>query len=141
LTGVGAALVFRLPLLVMMLSGFDRDSALRIDNAMWQTLIEVDNLYGPTAAIWVLSFAAPVGEELVFRGLLLRACLRHVSFPVANGLQALLFAAMHFDLAAMPFLFAFGLAAGWLARRSGGLLAPMVMHGVLNLVAGLLITA
>jgi membrane protease YdiL (CAAX protease family) len=41
----------------------------------------------------------------------------------------------------MPFLFAFGLAAGWLARRSGGLLAPMVMHGVLNLVAGLLITA
>jgi membrane protease YdiL (CAAX protease family) len=141
LTGVGAGLVFRLPLLAMMLSGFDRDAALRIDNAMWQTLIEVDNLYGAAAAIWVLSFAAPVGEELVFRGLLLRACLRHVSFPVANGLQALLFAAMHYDLAAAPFLFAFGLAAGWLARRSGGLLAPMVMHGTLNLVAGLLITA
>ena len=85
--------------------------------------------------------AAPVGEEFLFRGLLLRACLRHVSFPVANGLQALLFAAMHFDLGAMPFLFAFGLAAGWLARRSGGLLAPMVMHAALNLVAGLLIMA
>jgi membrane protease YdiL (CAAX protease family) len=141
LIGVAGALIFRLPLLAMVLSGFDRDAALRVDNAMWQMLIEVDDVYGPAAAIWILSFAAPVGEELLFRGLLLRACLRHVSFPVANGVQALLFAAIHFDLAALPFLFAFGLAAGWLARRTGGLLAPMVMHATMNLLAGLLITA
>jgi uncharacterized protein len=138
--GTAAALVFRLPMLLMVLSGFDLDAALRIDNAMWQQLTEVDELYGAAAALWILSAAAPVGEEFIFRGLLLRACLRHVSFPTANGLQALLFAAMHFDLSAMPFLFVFGLAAGWLARSSGGLLAPMVMHAVLNLVAGLLIT-
>lgn len=141
LVGVGVGLIFRLPFFFAMLLGFDREAASRIDNPMWQILIDVDNLYGAAAAIWVLSFAAPVGEELVFRGLLLRACLRHVSFPVANGLQALLFAAMHYDLAAFPFLFAFGLGAGWVARRSGGLLAPMVMHGVFNLVVGLLITA
>jgi len=125
----------------MMLAGFDRDAASRIDNPMWRILTDVDNLYGAAAAIWVLSFAAPVGEELVFRGLLLRSCLRHVSFFTANVLQALLFAAMHYDLAAFPYLFAFGLAAGWVARRSGGLLAPMVMHGVFNLVVGLLLTA
>ena len=141
LVGVAAALVFRLPFLAMMLAGFDRDAASRIDNPMWRILTDVDNLYGAAAAIWVLSFAAPVGEELVFRGLLLRSCLRHVSFFTANVLQAMLFAAMHYDLAAFPYLFAFGLAAGWVARRSGGLLAPMVMHGVFNLVVGLLLTA
>ena len=85
-------------MLLMMLSGFDLDAALRIDNAMWQQLTKVDELYGAAAALWILSAAAPVGEEFIFRGLLLRASLRHVSFPVANGLQALLFAAMHFDL-------------------------------------------
>ena len=141
LVGVAVALVFRLPFLAMMLAGFDRDVVSRIDNPMWRILTDVDNLYGAAAAIWVLSFAAPVGEELVFRGLLLRSCLRHVSFFTANVLQAMLFAAMHYDLAAFPYLFAFGLAAGWVARRSGGLLAPMVMHGVFNLVVGLLLTA
>jgi membrane protease YdiL (CAAX protease family) len=138
--GVAAGLVFRVPMLLTMVSGVDLDAALRVDNAMWQSLTEVDELYGAAAALWVLSVAAPVGEAFIFRGVLLRACLRHVSFPVANGVQALLFAAMHFDLSALPFLFAFGLAAGWLARVSGGLLAPMLMHSVLNLVAGLLIT-
>jgi len=140
LVGVAAGLVFRLPFFSALLLGFDRDAASRIDNPTWQILIDVDNLYGAAATIWVLSFAAPVGEELVFRGLLLRASLRHVSFFAANVLQALLFAAMHYDLAAFLFLFAFGLAAGWVARRSGGLLAPMIMHGVFNLLVALVIT-
>ena len=68
-------------------------------------LLEVDELYGPAAALWVLSLAAPVGEEFIFRGLLLRASMRHVSFPLANTVQASLFSAMHFDLAAAPYLF------------------------------------
>lgn len=139
LVGALGGLVLRVPLFGMMASGFDLDAALRVDNAMWQMLESVEQVFGPAAALWVLAVAAPVGEELLFRGLLLRASLRHISFPVANGLQALLFAAMHLDLAAMPFLFGFGLAAGWLARQSGGLLAPMVMHAVFNLVVGLLI--
>ena len=139
LVGVGGALVFRLPLFAMMASGVDLTSALRIDNEMWGMLETVDEMFGPAAALWVLAVAAPVGEELLFRGLLLRASLRHVSFPLANGLQALLFATIHLDLAATPFLFAFGFAAGWLARSSGGLLAPMIMHAVLNLIVGVLI--
>ena len=141
LVGVGAALVFRLPLFAMMASGVDLTSALSVDNAMWEMLETVDETFGPAAALWVLALAAPVGEELLFRGLLLRASLRHVSFPLANGVQALLFAAIHFDVAALPFLFAFGFAAGWVARSSGGLLAPMIMHAVMNLIVGLLIVS
>jgi membrane protease YdiL (CAAX protease family) len=33
--------------------------------------------------------------------------------------------------------FLFGLAAGWLAKRSEGLLAPMTMHATFNLTAAL----
>jgi hypothetical protein len=140
LIGAAVALVFRLPLVAFMLSGVDL-SRVPLDNFMLQLLREIHELYGPVAAIWVLSCAAPVGEEFIFRGLLLRATLRHVSFPAANTVQALLFSALHFDLAAAPYLFACGLAFGWLARRSGGLLAPMVAHAVFNLVAALLVTS
>jgi membrane protease YdiL (CAAX protease family) len=37
----------------------------------------------------------------------------------------------------MPLLFVFGLTAGWLAKRSEGLLAPMAMHSAFNLTAAL----
>jgi membrane protease YdiL (CAAX protease family) len=141
LVGCATALIARVPLFGVVLSGVDIDAALRIDNSMWATLSEVDALYGSAVAFWVLSMVAPVGEEFVFRGLLLRASLSHVSFPIANVAQALLFAVLHFEPAATPFLFGFGLVAGWLARRSGGLLAPMVMHAIFNLAVGLLIAA
>ncbi len=140
LIGAAVALVFRLPLVAFILSGVDL-SRLPLDNFTLQLLREIHELYGPVAAIWVLSCAAPVGEEFIFRGLLLRASLRHISFPAANTVQALLFSAIHFDLAAAPYLFACGLAFGWLARRSGGLLAPIVAHAVFNLVAALLVTS
>ncbi len=140
LIGAAVGLVFRLPMVPLLLAGVDL-SSVPLDNAMLQLLREVHELYGPAAAIWVLSVAAPVGEELIFRGLLLRASLRHISFPVANIAQALLFSAVHFDLSAAPYLFACGLAFGWLARQSGGLLAPIMAHAVFNLAAAWLVTS
>lgn len=141
LIGAAVALVFRLPLFALLLAGVDL-SGVPLDNAMLQLLREIQALYGPAAALWVLALAAPVTEEFIFRGLLLRASMRHVSFPLANTLQAALFSALHFDLAAAPYLFACGLAFGWLARHSGGLLAPMVAHAVFNLAAaGVLVTS
>jgi hypothetical protein len=137
LLGAGVAAAFRLPVLAMMLAGVDLSRTLPLDNALWQMLAEVDELYGAGATLWILAVAAPVGEEFLFRGVLLRAALRHVSFAAANAVQALLFAAVHFDLAAAPYLFACGLAFGWLARSSGGLLAPMIAHSIFNLILGL----
>jgi membrane protease YdiL (CAAX protease family) len=139
LIGTVVALCFRLPNIVM-LAGVDL-SRVPLDNAMLQLLREVHELLGPAAAIWVLALAAPVAEEFIFRGLLLRATMKHVSFPVANTVQAALFSALHFDLPAAPLLFVCGLAFGGLARYSGGLLAPMVAHAIFNLVAAVLVTS
>jgi membrane protease YdiL (CAAX protease family) len=141
LLGVAVGLLFRVPMLLLMFAGFDLSAALRLDDGLWQSLLGVDEVYGPAAALWIIVIAAPVGEEFLFRGLLLRAAQSHVSFPLANTVQAVLFAAVHQSLAAAPYLFACGLAFGWLARRSGGLLAPMIAHAVFNLVAGFLLVS
>ena len=53
--------------------------------------------------------------------------------------QSLAFISLHEEWQAMPFLFVFAMVAAWLARRSGGLLAPMVMHGVNNALVALAI--
>jgi membrane protease YdiL (CAAX protease family) len=137
--GIGAsiAVILRVPLLlsVLMASGESRLGG--VQQELWQLLEFIRDAYGPATAVWLVVLAAPVIEELMFRGVLLRAFAAHVSFGWANVIQALLFAAIHFDLRAAPMLFAVGLIAGYLARRSGGLLAPMILHFVFNLIAAL----
>jgi uncharacterized protein len=62
-----------------------------------------------------------------------------VSFALATLVQSLAFVLMHEEWQSMPFLFVFALLAGWLAKRSEGLLAPMAMHAFNNFGAGLAI--
>jgi membrane protease YdiL (CAAX protease family) len=42
---------------------------------------------------------------------------------------------MHEATQSLPYLFLLGLLAALLVRRTGGLLAPMVFHGINNAVA------
>jgi membrane protease YdiL (CAAX protease family) len=139
LVGVGAALLFRAPLLFVLLVAPNAQHSVQFDSDVWRSLEAVDERYGFAAAVWVLAVAAPVTEEFVFRGVLLRAFSGHLAFGTANALQAALFAGAHLDLAAAPYLFVLGLVAGWLARRSGGLVAPMLLHGTFNLIVALLL--
>jgi membrane protease YdiL (CAAX protease family) len=60
-----------------------------------------------------------------------------VTFWFAALVQAVAFVSLHEEWQSMPFLFLFALAAAWQVRRSQGLLAPMVMHCVNNLIATL----
>jgi membrane protease YdiL (CAAX protease family) len=60
-----------------------------------------------------------------------------VSIWVAALAQAAVFTLWHEEVAAYPYLFAFALAAAWLAWRSGGLLAPITLHVVNNFLAAL----
>ena len=74
-------------------------------------------------------------EEVIFRGVVLEGVARHVPFGWANAIQASLFALLHEELLLMPFYLLFGLIAGLLARRTGGLLAPIVLHVLNNAMA------
>lgn len=90
---------------------------------------------GPPALVLVVAVFVPILEETLFRGVLLQSFSNHIPFGWANTLQALLFGLAHFNLRLLPFFFLFGLTAGLLARRSGGLLASMILHGANNLLA------
>ncbi len=97
--------------------------------------------YGLAAFVGVVVVAAPLSEELLFREIGLRALSRYINFPVANLLQAAVFASMHQDPLRFVPLFALGALAGWLRLRSGGLLAPIMLHATNNAIAVVAIAA
>ncbi|MEM9383461.1 MAG: type II CAAX endopeptidase family protein [Pseudomonadota bacterium] len=90
---------------------------------------------GLLPSVALMGLVAPISEELLFRGVLLSAFARHLSFAFANLLQASLFALIHGELVLAPFFLGLGLVAGWTVKRSGGLRAAILLHMVNNLVA------
>lgn len=84
----------------------------------------------------------PVVEELMFRGALLRALLRHLGPPIAVLLNAGLFALVHLldpnALFGLPALVAVGIATAWLAARTGRIGPAIALHAGFNFVAVLL---
>ena len=78
--------------------------------------------------------AAPLAEEIFFRGLLLRALRRHMNAWWAVTVQALVFAAVHFQSLQFAGLFVFGLIAGGLAVHFNRLGPSWATHVAFNAV-------
>jgi membrane protease YdiL (CAAX protease family) len=83
---------------------------------------------------------APVVEELLFRGALLRGLLRRMTAPWAILLSAVIFAAVHVvgDPGAgyvFPGLLLLGLVSGYQALRTGNLARSMLLHIGFNLLS------
>ena len=79
---------------------------------------------------------APVCEELVFRGAVLRALLRWTPRHWgAIAMSAFLFALVHANPAQMPHAFLAGLLMGWLYYRTDSILPGIAIHWVNNSVA------
>ena len=58
-----------------------------------------------------------------------------------GDVQALVFAALHENVAQLPVFFVFGLMTAWLYRRSQGLAASLAFHAFNNAFAALAIVA
>lgn len=100
--------------------------------------------YAGDAAAWLrVSLTAavliPVGEELFFRGLLLRGFLGRYGRMNALLLTALLFAIVHLNPWGLLSIFLVGLFLGWLVLRTGSLWCACLAHGVYNLMAVLVL--
>ncbi len=83
----------------------------------------------------VLAVAAPVVEELFFRGLVLRGLLGVAPPPVAIVGSGLLFGLAHFEAVQFAGLAVFGVVLGVLAWRTGRLAPGMAAHAAFNAVA------
>ena len=82
----------------------------------------------------------PVVEELLFRGVLLSAAMRHMTPGAAAFMTAALFACVHLpDLGflwyALPNLLLLGLVLAWLRLKSGSLWPAVLAHAVNNALA------
>jgi hypothetical protein len=89
---------------------------------------------------FVICILAPVCEELVFRGAVLRSLLAwrpRLRWPMI-GVSALLFAAIHVNPAQMPHAFIIGLLLGWLYERTRSVAPGIAFHWANNTVAYLL---
>jgi uncharacterized protein len=100
-----------------------------------QVIIALQHYYGPFIAFGIVALIVPFYEEMIFRGIILSACEKHLNFLWANAIQALLFTAVHYDWSFFIFYFSFGLLAGILRNRSMGLASSIIFHGINNAIA------
>jgi membrane protease YdiL (CAAX protease family) len=81
--------------------------------------------------------AAPVLEEVLYRGLLQDAIRRATGRPwISITVTSLVFMMMHASIAdwhALPPLFVLSLGLGWAYERTGRLATPIIMHAGFNL--------
>ncbi|MEO6025421.1 MAG: type II CAAX endopeptidase family protein [Candidatus Binatia bacterium] len=95
---------------------------------------------GADSALLWLAFVvlAPLAEEVVFRGFLLRGLAASCRAGTAIAVTALAFAALHlgqYGALDLGFLTAFGAALAVARLCTGSLLVPITMHATMNLVA------
>jgi len=76
--------------------------------------------------------AAPLCEEIVFRGYLYPVMKKFGGMTVAAGCSALIFAAAHGNLTALLPLFIFGIVLVFLYEKTGSLWAPIATHFCFN---------
>jgi membrane protease YdiL (CAAX protease family) len=114
-------------------------------NARWfpptpESLALYAELVPHDAASFVLGFlgivvAAPLAEELVFRGLVLNVFAQHLGLPLALTLSALLFGASHMAPSMILPITFLGIVLGVVVWSTGSLTAAWLGHGLFNLAA------
>ena len=102
--------------------------------------IEYPNTFSIYLLLFSVMFIAPLIEEVVFRGFLLKGFSK--TFMGAEGavaLTSLLWAVMHlqYEFAYVAVIFMIGLVFGYARIKTGSLFVPMTMHMVMNGIASL----
>ncbi len=106
----------------------------------YEELVEMAGLGTDLWAILASVIIAPVGEEILCRGITFHYAQkavadmqnRRAAFWIANGMQALMFGIIHGNLIQGTYAFALGLGLGWLRWRYRSLYPSMLAHFVVN---------
>jgi uncharacterized protein len=103
-------------------------------NPLLQIVLEEGDPIALALFFFTASIAAPVFEELFFRGFLLPSLTRYLPVWGAIGLSALIFATAHLSLSEVLPLTVLGTVLGFVYTRSRGLLSSMLLHSLWNSV-------
>lgn len=101
-------------------------------NPLLQTVLEEQDGVALLVFFVTAAIAAPLFEEVLFRGFLLPSLTRYLSTGGAIALSAFIFAAAHLSLSEVLPLTLLGTILGFVYTRSRNLLSPMVLHSAWN---------
>lgn len=101
-------------------------------NPLLQIVLESRDSIALSIFFLTAGVAAPVFEEILFRGFLLPSLTRYMSVWSAIAVSGLLFAIAHFSLSEILPLAALGIVLGIVYTRSRNLLAPILLHSIWN---------
>ena len=98
---------------------------------------EFGTIMGTPWGYLVIGLLAPLSEEIVLRGAILKELLKSekLSTWTAIAISALFFALVHMNPAQMPHAFLIGLLLGWMYYRTGSILPGVAYHWANNSVA------
>ena len=98
---------------------------------------EFEMLLGNRWGYLTIGLLAPLSEEIVMRGAILKELLKSTKLTpwAAIAISALLFSLIHMNPVQMPHAFVIGLLLGWMYWRTGSILPGVAYHWVNNSVA------
>jgi len=119
-----------------------------LNGSSQEVVRQFENANGIEVPLFALGVVllAPLAEELLFRGALLRALLRRTTPERAVFGSALVFALVHVlgdpeTYYYVPAFLLLGLVSGWRATKTGNLSQSIMLHVGFNLLASILIVA
>ncbi|MEA5465513.1 CPBP family intramembrane glutamic endopeptidase [Leptothoe sp. PORK10 BA2] len=102
------------------------------NNPLLQTVLQESDVVALLLFFLTAAVAAPVFEEILFRGFLLPSLTRYMPVWGAILLSSFIFASAHLSLSEVIPLTLLGAILAWVYTRSRNLLAPMLIHSLWN---------
>jgi uncharacterized protein len=107
-------------------------------NPILSLALQAQDLVALAIFFFTASIAAPVFEEIMFRGFLLPSLTRYLPVWAAVGASSLVFAVAHLSLSEVLPLTVLGMVLGFVYARSRNLLSSILLHSLWN--SGTLLT-
>jgi membrane protease YdiL (CAAX protease family) len=131
--GIGVGLFLQIPMMVIV--GIVMQAVLGDFEPSGRALALVDGIDGPLDVIVLVlavAVAAPIVEELFYRGIIQGSLVRRFGPIIGIGVASLVFGAVHLSLIELAPLTVAGLGFGIIAWRSGRLLPAVIAHMTFN---------
>jgi membrane protease YdiL (CAAX protease family) len=104
-----------------------------------------DGGFGTAAAALLIVIAAPLSEEIFFRGFIFGGLRRRLPFVAAALISAAIFGVFHYtgagSLAVLPQLAFLGFALAWVYEQTGSIYPAIAIHVTNNLLAFIVLTS
>ena len=102
---------------------------------------QVGNLFSQAFGLAIICniFAAPILEEIIFRGLICDRLRKGIPTWLAVAISAALFSLAHGQPVQMVYTFAMGLVLGYIFVRTGSIVPTIIIHMVNNAVSTILV--